>query len=281
MSDKRNTMLLQIISKFDRQCLKFIFLALILYTQSSVLSAQSTGKNIRVVTYDNLELFGKSLEDNPEEIILVLDMVGDTMTIDKSIIKIYYDLNDEHKIFTDNGGYHRKTGLVNSIGFQVGNFSQYAYAGEQLSVLFDYSLYKLIRPRVGLGVGVGYKSLITAGELGQENYPRFNFIEFNVYGKFYLNNSQRRLFVDTRIGYGIAGSDIRYYTYDAENRIRVFNYSSGYMLQPGIGLEFARNRRFRSGVKLSGFFNHTGRDGMRGTSFKYYKGVMIGFNFYY
>lgn len=281
MIDKQKIMVLKYASKmFKLKQSKFVILALLLCFQSFCLNGQSNGKVTRVVTYDNLKLVGKILEDNADEIVLVLDIVEDTITIDKSIIKTYYHLNDQYKFYADNGGYHRKTGWVNSLGYHVGNFAQYRYAGGQLSLIFDYSLYKLITPKLGLGGGIGYKSLITGGELGQENYPRFNFIELNAYGKMYLSDSQRRLFVDAKIGYGIAGSDIKYYTYVDEG-FEIFNYPSGYMLQPGFGFEFARNRRLRSGIKISAFFNHRARGETKSISYKYYKGVMFGFNFYY
>lgn len=283
--------------KLCTQLSKAILIIGVLCLQSSDTLAQSEGKSIIAITVDKLKFKGKVVKETGSEILMVLDLVNDTITLVKSSIDSFNDINDEDKIFFDKGRYHRKTGLVNSVGFHIGNLASIGTpassgVGENPSVVAEYTGYMMIKPSLGLGIGISAKG-IPSRQLGYESYGYYSFTEVYLYGKYYLNKNRRRLFIDTKLGYGFAKAPISYssFGFDVNRKLNIY-YSSGQMIQPSIGFEFARARRIRSGIKLSVFYNHTsieeeiynGRQDEEVDyhfTTKYFNGLLLGFNFYF
>lgn len=156
------------------------------------------------------------------------------------------------------GSYHRKTGWINSVGFYTGNLDEIidGIAGipENITAQVEFHRYKLIKPKIGIGGGIAY-SLIPTVELGYEDYHYYQFLQIYGYGKLFLNNKRRRLFVDAKLGFVQPMGKISYGCYGGCGSLKL-RYSSSPLAQPGIGFDFAKSRRFRGGIKLSSFHGY-------------------------
>ena len=275
---------------------KAIAAILLLCFQTHSLYSQSDKNSVVVSTKQDLKFKGKVAAEYENELVLILDLANDTIISEKSVIKTIGDVNEKDRMYFSKGRYHKKTGWVNSIGFHIGNLANLptpasSGIGQNASLLSEYTGYLLIKPRLGLGAGIGAKGIPTR-ELGYEYFTYYKFYDIYAYAKLYLTNTRRRLFMDTKLGYGISRSGINYYCFNCDlGRPLNINYSSGHMIQPSIGVEFARARKFRSGIKLSAFFNRSSVQSEHwnyredelvfSERKKYLSGLLIGLNFYY
>jgi len=155
--------------------------------------------------------------------------------------------------------YHKKTGWVNSVGIYKGNWEELIKSFTQIPELpsfqIDYLRYKLIQPRVGLGGGVALK-LAPTRQYGYEEYGFYTFAELYGYGKIFLTNSRRRIYLDTKLGYAKALGDFEFSCHGCNGEGPLYlRYSSGPTIQPGIGVEFAKAGALRYGLKLSFYCN--------------------------
>ena len=160
-----------------------------------------------------------------------------------------------------NGKYHKKKGWVNSIGFHVGNLQDVfatSTIAEPPSASIDYTTYKLIHPNFAFGAGLAHMWIPTE-RINYETHDTYKFLELFLYSKLYLDNTPRRLFIDTKIGYGIAyNDDLPYGCGLCSPRIPLDNsYTSGLMFKPGIGIEFASNKKIRWGISFNVYINRT------------------------
>ena len=164
-----------------------------------------------------------------------------------------------HRFNYDNGLYHNKVGWVNSVGIYAGNLLEGVIEYfEPVSLQIDYVGYKLIKPRIGLGGGVALKFAQTK-QIGPDYgfistaYGYYKFADFYGYGKIFLNNKRRRIYVDTKLGYSRALGTIGFKCYGCDGR-HYLRHSSSPTIQPGIGVELAKAGAMRWGIKLS--FSH-------------------------
>lgn len=162
------------------------------------------------------------------------------------------------KIHYKGGKYHYTKGWINSVSLHLLPVAPVIYLdnainiGGTLPVQFDYTGYLLVNPKLGLGVSVAYTRYST-GELGYEYFTHYNFIDYAAYAKYYLNNNRRRLYVDSKLGYGQAlDGMIGFGCYGCQDVTGLYvRYTSGLKFQPGIGLDFASSKVIKCGIKLS------------------------------
>ena len=165
------------------------------------------------------------------------------------------DQSASDRIYFQKNRYHKKTGWVNSIGFYFGNWDEIRFEyPERFTRQFEYLGYKLVKPKLGIGAGGALKFSPT-GSHGRDSYFYYEFAEVFAYAKVYLNDSRRRLYIDTRFGYAHALGDIRYWC-DCSERYLSVRYTSGPTFQTGIGLEIAGSKAIRKGIKLSYYQNY-------------------------
>lgn len=162
-----------------------------------------------------------------------------------------------------NGRYHKTAGWVNSAGFSISPLIPFVVwyeisegIGQTYPLQAEYIGYKLVKPKVGLGGGIAL-TMHPTGELGYESFKHIKFVDIYGYGKLYLNNKRRRSFVDTKVGFGYAiDNNISFGCYGCDQTSTLYlRNTSGLMLQPGIGWEFAKPRKRRWGMKLSSAFH--------------------------
>lgn len=175
-------------------------------------------------------------------------------------------LTAEERAHFEKGRYHQKTGWVNSIGFYTGNWNQAEEEyPENFTKQYEYLIYKLVKPRLGIGGGVALKYSPTRGLVSLQ-HPRRNirqfdsfkyykFAEIFAYTKSYLTD-RRSLYVDARIGYAQHLNEISHSCYDCKGERSLYErYSSGPTMQTGIGLERIKPKAIRAGIKLSYYQN--------------------------
>lgn len=252
-------MTLQSISIFKGQYLKYIFLVVLFCIQSICLSAQVENEAVVITTQHNQQFRGYILEDLESEIVLVLNSTENVLTIEKSNIRSMNLVKD--KFVFEDGRYHKKKGWVHSVGLNTGNLLiQFfpLYLKPPPTSMIDYKVYKLINPNVGIGVGVDQKSLSTP-QLGYEYYGFYKFVDVFAYGKVYLGEKRRRLFLDAKLGYGFALENEIVFgcPYCDESLPLAQRYTSGGMLQYGGGIEFATKKKLRWGINWSILLNRT------------------------
>jgi len=160
--------------------------------------------------------------------------VADTITLYKVFIEKWIN-SDDHFIYKK-GRYHKKNGWFNNLVYSFG-----ANANDYTSQ-FQFIRGKLIKPKVGVGLGVG----ISWSSVFNVHWDDLPFAEFYGYGKYYINDSRRRLFLDAKVGIALP--------LDSNNWVQ---YSAGPQFQTGLGFEFAKSTKRRWSFKLGHLLQYT------------------------
>ena len=123
-----------------------------------------------------------------------------------------------------------------------------------MPVQYDYLGYLLVKPQLGLGISASL-TYHPPGKIGYEHTGHFKYFDIGIYSKRYLDNERSRLFGDIKLGYGIARDNTIQYCFSCEESNPLYiRYSSGPMIQPGMGVEVATSNFIKWGVSLSGNF---------------------------
>lgn len=190
---------------------------------------------LETIQYEDGSYFiGRTIEENSFQILFELESTKDTIRLNPSMIDKWFNTKD---FFTFKGGrYHKKNGKFNLIEYSVG--------GNEIdaTVQFEYITGKLLKPRLGVGLGLG----INFSTINNITWTPVTFAEIFAYGKYYLNDNRRRLFVDSKLGAAIALESDDW-----------MSYTSGPLLQVGFGVELARSKRLRWSFKISQLMQYT------------------------
>lgn len=224
-----------------------VLLSALLSTASTHLKAQSEDKLVYATMRTSQQFVGRVVSQNDEMIQLSLDGVNDTLSLRRSMIKNIG--NAENKLLLKHGRFHKAGGQSYGLGFSSGETDDHTFS------LVELIAYKNINQRVGLGGGVGiryYKDW-------NWDYHNLSFGDLFTYGKLYLTNKRRRLFIDTKLGYAIALQTFDFAERGADEEEIIFRseFSSGFMAQPGIGLEFATKKKLKWAVKINMVYQNT------------------------
>lgn len=215
--------------------MKFILLVIgISFFATLKLSGQNK-VNLESITYSDGAVFkGNTLDEGDQTIKFILSSTGDTVDLIKPWIKKW--IRSEEYLMYKGDRYHPKTGSFKSLNLSLG--SNLSNSSIQGSFIFG----KMLKPKLGVGGGIG----INSNSADNITYELLPFGEVFLYGKYYLNNNRRRLFIDSKLGIGIPlGFNVS------------SDYSAGFLLQPGIGFEFATTKKARWSFKLSQFMQST------------------------
>jgi hypothetical protein len=159
---------------------------------------------------------------------------GDTINVSVEFIKKYYGPDDI--IILTTGKYHFTSGWFTTMS--NGYALDYNFSG-QLNWAAGWRFNK----GFAAGMGVGFES--HEGEIGgisvwNDFYTTYGF------GRYYLTSKKRRLYLDTKIGYGFPASNWG-----------VDQHAGGFNFQPGIGLIVASNKWYRWYFSLSNCFQYS------------------------
>lgn len=191
--------------------------------------------NLESITYSDGAVFkGNTIDEGDQTVKFMLSSTGDTVELIKSWIDKWIKSEDYFMYKGDR--YHPKSGNFKSFDLSLGSNLMNS------SIQGSFTFGKLLSPKLGVGVGLG----INSNSADNITYELLPFGEVFLYGKYYLNNNRRRLFIDSKIGIGIPLS------FNVKS-----DYTTGPLLQPGIGFEFATTKKVRWSFKLSQFMQRT------------------------
>lgn len=238
---------LQTISNSSIQLLATVLLSALLSTHSINLHAQSEGDLVYADMYNNQQFVGTIVSQNEEIIRLSLDGVNDTLSLDRSMIQ---GINStKNKRLFNNGRYHNTSGRMYGLGLSVGQTDEHVYN------IIELVSYEILNERVGLGGGGGVRLYHN----DNSRFRNLNFGDLFGYGKLNLTNKRRRIFVDTKLGYAVPLKSFDYVgdRVDGEEILFRSEYSSGFVAQPGIGIEFATQEKLKYTIKINMVFQNT------------------------
>lgn len=228
-----------------------LFVAMLLSTLlpafTTNLSAQSEDDLVYATMQNNQQFVGRIVSRTDDRILLSLDGVNDTLSLSMSMIEIMNSASN--KILLKGGRYHKEGTQSYGLGLGMGEANWDPYR------LIELITYKNIMKRIGLGGGVGIRLYNDGNGL----LSNLNFADLFGYGKLYLTNKRRRLFVDAKVGYAISLNSLDEVrgTSDGEDIIVRTEYSSGFVTQPGIGVEFATKGKLKWAIKINMIYQNT------------------------
>ncbi|MEQ8471940.1 MAG: hypothetical protein RIC35_12185 [Marinoscillum sp.] len=159
---------------------------------------------------------------------------GDTIHLNPALIDRL--LAESEAIFFRKNKYHTRKGLF-------ANSSLTFHAGWESSVQWDGTLGFALNDRLDIGAGLG----ISGHDVEMGNDWVYNeFVHVYGYGRYYLNKHFMRLYVDSKLGCGIAVFDFW------ED-----NHNGGLYFQPGLGVLFASKNALKWNIGLSQYLLYT------------------------
>lgn len=216
---------------------------------SANLSGQINSAASQAVFYKDGSIFkGSTINEGENLIHFKLYEMVDTLVLDKSLINKTINYNDI--IIYPNDSYHKKAGTTYAISLHAGGtvFNR--------SFQIEFTRFKVF-PKYALGMGFGYHG----SEKEDHSYFKlYDFAEVFIYSKYFINDNRFRFFGDMKLGGGIP-----------LNIDDWLSYSPGLLLQPGIGLDFANERRGKFSFHLRRIIQFTTLErelrGVRGSEF--------------
>ncbi|MEM9544379.1 MAG: hypothetical protein AAGA77_00330 [Bacteroidota bacterium] len=193
-----------------------------------------------VAKYANgIRYSGKKVEEKGS-IVSVQLYTSDTIQINRTDVSNYYDSSNA-LIFRDGKYFETKGWFWNlSFGFNAASVVDSADQRESAHLEFIYA--RRLNERFNIGAGLGF-------EFNEARVAGFQFdTQFTsvfAYGRFYLTNSKKRLFLFSRIGMGFPAE---------ENEDEILaEHSSGFNTLNGLGLQWAARGKSRFMLTL-GFY---------------------------
>lgn len=184
---------------------------------------------VKTFTYKNGSIFrGNVLSETDSLIFLKMDTWRETITLRKNLLAKRAKADSSYVL--RKGRYHKKAGILNSIDLLM------SYGWDESANQIHYMRYNLIKPRVGVGAGIGYQHIT----LSRQN---LNFFEVFAYGKLYATKGWGRIYFDSKLGVSIPLAET--------------SATLGPKFQPSIGIEFASKRKGRLSLSFSQLFHYT------------------------
>ncbi|MEO9477207.1 MAG: hypothetical protein ABJG41_16800 [Cyclobacteriaceae bacterium] len=182
---------------------------------------------------DGSQYIGSKVGMNGSNMLFRLNTT-DTINVPVEFIKKY--LGPDDIIIYNNGRYHLTSSwfLMLSNGYSFG----WDFTG-QVNALLGWRFNK----QLAAGIGTGFES--HEGEFGGI-YLWDDFHTVYGYGRFYISERKKRIYLDSKLGYGIPVND-----WGPDN------HTGGALIQPGIGLIYPSRRGYRWFVALSNLFQYT------------------------
>lgn len=168
---------------------------------------------------------------------------GDTITINKYVPHRYYDSDNAH-VFS-NGKFFRTKNLFWTLNFGA-NFAGGDGDNARESAHFEFLYGDRLTPRLDVALGAG-------SEFNQASVAGFQFdtqfLALFAYGRYFLTNHQKRLFVFARAGYGFSTDE------PEENGSR--EHGGGINAKYGLGIQFASRKKSKFQISLGHYFQKT------------------------
>lgn len=161
--------------------------------------------------------------------------------------------NFKENIVLSNGRYHKASGWVHNLSVMGGP------NGGLGSFQYTYKIYKIIKPKFAIGGGGGYRELRDLELCGPDCYLTFKFADVFVNTKLYLNDKRLRLYANTKVGYSIPLNKQSYRAHHGNEPRPIIpvRASSGLLVHPGFGIDFASKHRIKFGIRFGAYVQLT------------------------
>ncbi len=195
---------------------------------------------LAIARYKNgIHYVGEKIEEKGNMVTLRINTM-DTIHIDRNLLSRYYDSNTA--LIFPNGKYIQTQGGFWDLSFGFNALGILDSVDQRISSHLAVIYGKRVNEKLNIGVGLGF-------EFNEAKVAGFQFdTQFTsvfAYGRYYLNNNSRRLFVFSRIGIG-------YPPEENEEGISL-EHSSGMNTLSGLGIHWASRNRSTFHIKL-GFY---------------------------
>lgn len=240
------------------------------------LNAQVESDHVVITMQSDSQILGKIVGQSDSHVLVMKQFSHDTITIKKTFITNLTDAQD--RLVFKKGKYHELTDWTFSFSYAAG-VNEFGILNRQHS----FSAYKMRNTSLGLGGGIGVK--LHPGNF-EKNWNRwdYKFLDLFAYGKYYLNNKQRRLYIDSKLGYAIPLGKYQDIVSTRPVIRNTLSYTSGFMVQPGIGLQFAGKKAIKWGIKIDAYLQEmrewNNERTINNVNRRYLYGALIGINFY-
>ena len=163
-------------------------------------------------------------------------VTGDTIRVPSSLVFKMAQIQEKSRFVFPRMKYHSKEGnyLFLSWAFKPG--------WETVDGLFLTTGHRL-KENINVGAGIG---VFSVGSDFQGITVYNNFVPVFAYGRYYLNNKKRRLYVESKAGYGFAN-----------NNDWQWSHSGGVYFQPGIGIHFSSRKKSKFHLGINQIIAHT------------------------
>lgn len=255
---------------------KVLILCLLFGISTHSIFAQAKSNLVVITMLNNSQIRGEIIGKTSDHILVVQQGASDTLTIKKAFITNLIDT--QNKLVFKGGKYHVLTGWTLSINYAAG-LNELGKLNRQQS----FQVYNMRSSSLGVGGGMSIK--LHPG-MFEESWDRwdYKFIDFFAYGKYYLNSNQRRLYVDSKLGYAIPLGKHQDVISTRPVISNTLSYTSGFILQPGIGLQFAGKKAIKWGIKIDAYLQEmrewNNERTINNVNRRYLYGALIGINFY-
>jgi len=217
---------------------KIVLLILILGISINVM-AQNQPELVIAKYKNGIHYVGEKIEEEGNMVTLRINTM-DTIHIDRNLLSRYHD--SKTALIFPNGKYIQTQGGFWDLTFGFNSLAIFDTLDQRVSSHLAVIYGKRINDRFNIGVGFGF-------EFNEAKVAGFQFdtqfASVFAYGRYYLNNSSKRLFVFSRIGVG-------YPSEETENEITA-EHSSGINTLSGLGIHWASRNRSTFHINL-GFY---------------------------
>jgi hypothetical protein len=210
----------------------FLFIATNAFSQIS--------PDLAIVKYKNgIYYVGEKIEEENDFVSLKLN-TADTIQIDKNQLAKYYDSNNA--IIFPNGKYFDTSRKFWSFSFGFNALGVLDSVDQRVSTHLEIMYANRLTKNLNIGFGAGF-------EFNEARVSGFQFdTQFTslfVYGRYYITNKPKRIFLFSRLGFGFSSED------NVEGVSS--EHSGGFNSLTGLGIHFASRKKSRFQLMI-GFY---------------------------
>lgn len=183
-----------------------------------------------IAKYRNGLLYVGEKIDEKGDIISIRINTSDTININREVLDRYYD--SETALIYPNAKHLQTKGSFWDLSFGFNALGILDSVDQRVSSHLEVIYGRRINERFNAGVSVGF-------EFNEAQVAGFQFdtqfISLSAYGRYYLNNSSKRLFAFSRIGIGFPSEE--------NEQGATAEHSGGFNTLTGLGIHFASRKR--------------------------------------
>lgn len=221
---------------------KYLFLIYILF--GAIIAKAQNVNTLAFAKYKNGVFYVGEKVTEKENIIGLKLNTNDTIRINRNELSRYFD--GENAIIYQNGKHHYTKGRFWNVSFGFNALdvidSVDDRASAQLEFLYGHRLSEKIN--IGIGASIEFNEALVSGFQFDTQ-----FLTLFAYGRYYLNQNSKRLFVFSRLGFGFPAEE-------NEEDVTI-EHSGGFNSLNGLGIHFAARKKSRFLIQLGYYTQKT------------------------